>query len=113
MRESPQYKWFLESLRPDQLADYRQRSINQQKDWYISWLERHYRPENKDRKVYEFRLEVDYGTGLMLVAADSEERAKDIASKQDSYGGWWDCFGAVPQTYCECIGVIVSDYYRE
>ena len=38
-RDTIYFKWFMESLRPDQKADYRQMSINQQKDWYISYLE--------------------------------------------------------------------------
>ena len=36
------FKWFWKSLREDQQKDYREMSINQQKDWYISYLESHY-----------------------------------------------------------------------
>lgn len=39
MKNTIYYKWFIESLRDDQLKDYREMSINQQKDWYISYLE--------------------------------------------------------------------------
>jgi hypothetical protein len=42
-RNTIYYKWFNESLRDDQKADYEQMSINQQKDWYISYLESHYK----------------------------------------------------------------------
>ena len=42
MRNTVYYQWFIESLREDQLKDYNQRSINQQKDWYISYLEDHF-----------------------------------------------------------------------
>jgi hypothetical protein len=38
-RNTIYFKWFMESLRPDQKADYNEMSINQQKDWYISYLE--------------------------------------------------------------------------
>lgn len=41
-RDSIYYKWFLDDLREDQLKDFNQRSINQQKDWYIRYLEKHY-----------------------------------------------------------------------
>jgi hypothetical protein len=36
------YKWFWESLRDDQKKDFRDMSINEQKNWYISYLESHY-----------------------------------------------------------------------
>lgn len=39
MRNTIYFKWFMESLRDDQKKDYRDMSINQQKDWYISYLE--------------------------------------------------------------------------
>ena len=43
MSESVIHKWFLESLREDQRNDYLHAySINQQKDWYIRYLEDHY-----------------------------------------------------------------------
>jgi len=42
MRNTIYYKWFIDSLREDQKNDYNQMSINQQKDWYISYLEAHY-----------------------------------------------------------------------
>ena len=42
-RNTVYYRWFIKSLRPDQVEDYNQMSINQQKDWYISYLESHYK----------------------------------------------------------------------
>lgn len=42
MRNTVYYKWFINSLTDQQKVDYRNRSINQQKDWYISYLESHY-----------------------------------------------------------------------
>jgi len=33
---------FIKSLSAEQKADYRERSLNQQKDWYISFLEKHF-----------------------------------------------------------------------
>ncbi|WP_456867615.1 hypothetical protein [Galbibacter sp. BG1] len=44
MRNTVYYKWFLKSLRDDQKKDYQEMSINQQKDWYITYLESHYKP---------------------------------------------------------------------
>lgn len=34
---------FLRSLTTEQKKDYRQRSINQQKDWYIQFLEKNFK----------------------------------------------------------------------
>ncbi len=42
MRDNIYYRWFKKSLRDDQEKDYREMSINQQKDWYISYLEEHF-----------------------------------------------------------------------
>lgn len=39
------HKWFLNSLTESQKKEYREMSINQQKDWYISYLENHYQPQ--------------------------------------------------------------------
>jgi hypothetical protein len=47
MRNSICFKWFWESLRDDQKKDYSEMSINQQKDWYISYLESHYNVQPK------------------------------------------------------------------
>ncbi len=47
MRNTIYFKWFMESLRDDQKKDYRDMSINQQKDWYISYLENHYSSKTK------------------------------------------------------------------
>jgi len=50
MRNTIYYKWFIESLREDQKVDYRQMSINMQKDWYISYLENHFGARTKEEK---------------------------------------------------------------
>jgi hypothetical protein len=42
MRNTIYYKWFIESLTEQQKKEYSEMSINQQKDWYISYLENHY-----------------------------------------------------------------------
>lgn len=41
-RNTIYFKWFMESLSTDQQKEYSEMSINQQKDWYISYLENHY-----------------------------------------------------------------------
>ena len=45
------FKWFWESLREDQKKDYRDMSINQQKDWYISYLESKYSAKKEDENL--------------------------------------------------------------
>lgn len=45
MRNTIYYKWFIESLTPDQKEHYNSLSINEQKDWYISFLEDSYLPK--------------------------------------------------------------------
>jgi hypothetical protein len=45
------FKWFWQSLRPDQQKDYQELSINQQKDWYISYLETHYSAKKEDESL--------------------------------------------------------------
>lgn len=42
MSNSIIFKWFLSNLTDQQRADYREASINQQKDWYIYYLEQHF-----------------------------------------------------------------------
>ena len=42
MRNTIQFKWFMKSLSEEDKKQYRDMSINQQKDWYISYLEKHY-----------------------------------------------------------------------
>ena len=42
-RNTIYFKYFMDSLRDDQKKDYRAMSINQQKDWYINYLESHYK----------------------------------------------------------------------
>ena len=42
------FRWFWKSLREDQKMDYHQMSINQQKDWYITYLESHYQSNNDE-----------------------------------------------------------------
>lgn len=51
MRDTIYFKWFIESLRADQIKDFREMSINQQKDWYIRYLEDHYEPKKKQTNV--------------------------------------------------------------
>lgn len=46
MKNTIYFKWFMESLREDQKIDYDQMSINQQKDWYIAYLESKYSAKN-------------------------------------------------------------------
>lgn len=50
MRNTVYYTWFIKSLTKEQKEDYQQRSINQQKDWYISYLEAHFDPSWKTFK---------------------------------------------------------------
>ncbi len=66
MRNSPQYKWFLKSLREDQLEDFNQGSINQQKDWYISYLEDHYAKADRDRFDKIQAMTTGYGKGWVM-----------------------------------------------
>lgn len=42
MKNTVYFKWFMDSLSESQRKEYRQMSINQQKDWYISYLESHF-----------------------------------------------------------------------
>ncbi len=42
MKNNIYFKWFMESLREDQKKDYQQYSLNEQKNWYIGYLEDHY-----------------------------------------------------------------------
>ena len=51
MRNTIYFKWFMESLREDQKKDYHEMSINQQKDWYISYLEDHYESKKRQNNV--------------------------------------------------------------
>lgn len=39
MRSSIYFKYFMDSLSDSQRREYREMSINQQKDWYIGYLE--------------------------------------------------------------------------
>lgn len=39
MKNSTAFKNFIASLTAQQQIEYREMSINQQKDWYINWLE--------------------------------------------------------------------------
>lgn len=53
MKDNIYFKWFMQSLRPDQKKDYREMSINQQKDWYITYLEDHCSAKTKNEKKDE------------------------------------------------------------
>jgi hypothetical protein len=46
MRNNIYFKWFMDSLSDSKKLDYRNMSINQQKDWYISYLEKHFDAKN-------------------------------------------------------------------
>lgn len=46
MRDNIYHKWFMDSLSDSQKKEYGQMSINQQKDWYIGYLESHYKAGN-------------------------------------------------------------------
>lgn len=75
MRNSPYYRWFIASLTEQQLKDYREYSIDQQKDWYISYLERHYevkKPIDKPLTVYGFIR------GLEIIADMKESYVPDF-----------------------------------
>jgi len=47
MRNTVYYKWFINSLSKSDKHEYDQMSINQQKDWYIMYLENHYSVKKK------------------------------------------------------------------
>lgn len=48
MRDTIYFRWFLESLSQEDKKQYRDMSINQQKDWYINYLEKHYQAKNNE-----------------------------------------------------------------
>ena len=66
-------------------------------------------------KVYKFDLHTDYGAGVALVAAKSEESAKELMSDQPSGLGWWELSYTQPNlTYNgKTEKVIISEYYQE
>jgi hypothetical protein len=45
------YREFKKSLRPDQIKDYDSYSINNQKDWYIRFLESNYCAKTKEKQT--------------------------------------------------------------
>lgn len=50
MRNTIYFKWFIKSLKEKGgsfIDDYNQMSVNQQKDWYISYLENHFELKTK------------------------------------------------------------------
>ena len=47
MRDTIYYNWFMKSLTELQIKEYLDMSLNQQKDWYISYLESHYSVKDK------------------------------------------------------------------
>jgi hypothetical protein len=61
MKNTIQFKWFIESLTDQQKKDYNEESINNQKDWYISYLENHYTSKNEVNIIIDTikRLRVD------------------------------------------------------
>lgn len=48
MRDNIYFRWFWKSLSESQKKDYQEMSLNQQKDWYISYLEDHYEPKKRN-----------------------------------------------------------------
>jgi len=48
VRNTPYFRWFQASLTESQIKDYREMSLNQQKDWYISYLENHYEVKKEE-----------------------------------------------------------------
>lgn len=40
-------------------------------------------------RIFEFDYEVDYGGGVMLIAANNEEEAREIASEIPTGFGYW------------------------
>ena len=42
MKNNIYFRWFWASLSENKKKDYREMSLNQQKDWYISYLESNY-----------------------------------------------------------------------
>lgn len=48
MRDNFYFRSFMRSLSKDQQKEYRDMSINQQKDWYISFLENHYQVKEEE-----------------------------------------------------------------
>ena len=42
MRNTIYFKWFMESLTENQKSEYNNMSMNQQKDWYIMYLESYF-----------------------------------------------------------------------
>lgn len=54
MRDSIYFRWFMKDLKRDHLInDYREMSINQQKDWYINWLEKYF--DSREYKLDDAR----------------------------------------------------------
>ena len=45
------FNWFWNSLRKDQKKEFHEMSINQQKDWYINYLQDNYIPKNYLEKL--------------------------------------------------------------
>lgn len=67
MRNTVYYKWFKDSLRPDQVKDYDQMSLNQQKDWYISYLEDHFGERTEREKETSIgTFNITTGMGKMM-----------------------------------------------
>lgn len=63
-------------------------------------------------QVYEFRYEVDRGTGILLIAAETELEAKLESAMQSTGFGRWEYVGPVANLFYHGIDnavVIVAD----
>ena len=50
MKNTIYFKWFMDSLSESDKEQYNQMSINQQKDWYIMYLENHFGERTESEK---------------------------------------------------------------
>lgn len=65
-------------------------------------------------KIFQFDYEVDYGGGIMLVAAENEEEAIKIASREPTgFGHWVFAYEHTSLSYNGTPGVILEDSYAE
>jgi hypothetical protein len=69
----------------------------------------------KNLKVFEFSFEIDYGGGVMLIAAKDEERAKDLCPKNlGPFRGYWEYSGeSKGLVYKGEEGIILNYTYQE
>jgi hypothetical protein len=72
MRNTIYYKWFIDSLREDQKKDYQQMSINQQKDWYIRYLESKYSSKDKP-ELGTIKVVINSKSGGFAISKEAAE----------------------------------------